>query len=95
MKSYASGVSRVSFLVKRSIVDSCYFFFFLNVTVGYLLCVAYCARAWRHLSVFVFADCSWGSRDKNTGVVCHSLLQETFTFGIGGGNIGRIGWVGP
>ena len=26
-------------------------------------------------SLFTFSYCSWGSQDKNTEVVCHSLLQ--------------------
>ena len=26
---------------------------------------------------FSFSNCSWGCRSKNTGVVCHSLLQWT------------------
>ena len=33
-----------------------------------------------HLQVsylFAFSYCSWGSRGRNTGVVCHSLLQWT------------------
>ena len=31
-----------------------------------------------HGSFFIaFSYCSWGSRSKNTGVVCHSLLQWT------------------
>ena len=29
------------------------------------------------LSHFAFSYCSWGSQDKNTEVVCHSLLQLT------------------
>ena len=67
---------------------------FPNVTIGYLLCVTCCAGTWRRLSILAFADCSWDSHGTNTGVVCHSLLQETFPFGTGGGNIGRRGWVG-
>ena len=30
--------------------------------------------------LFAFSYCSWGSRGKNTGVVCHSLLQWTTFF---------------
>ena len=30
--------------------------------------------------LFAFVYCSWGSQGKNTGVVCHSLLQQTTFF---------------
>jgi len=44
--------------------------------------VAYCPpTTWGvHLSVsylFAFSYCSWGSQDKNTKVVCHSILHWT------------------
>ena len=30
------------------------------------------------VSYFAFSYCSWGSCSKNTGVICHSLLQWTY-----------------
>ena len=35
------------------------------------------AKSWTQLSDWTELNCSWGSQDKNTAVVCHSLLQWT------------------